>query len=574
MAHALSPHHVSQASCDSPYNSSEFTNPSPSSAFSGGLSDDAAMSPDTLQDLYGQTSFVPLHNHQTGGGGSGGNITATALLAHSPESIDGSASPVVHATGSAASVVSYHCLPPGEGLALSAAVLPSASAAGTKRSGGRGSEASSALYGLADLGGAVNGLALQQRVSVTTSGELADKMDVFTLLSSECIPGLISTSNNNNSSKILRAIKTEPESPPSPTPGPSSPESAMVGVPAPISPSITTPARSMNALSASLIGIKREQGALSPTQLGLKRQHDPLPSALDDIKREPTSPSRVGIKRERDVFEMDVKNNAQLMPSATVDTTSTATPYSDATQPKKQAKEGYVRRPMNAFMVWSQQQRRQITAERPDMHNADISKRLGAVWKQLPDSTKQKYVKEAQRLRELHRLEFPSYKYQPRKKPKQEPGEPVKTESGRISKPKNRDNEKKTTAKTPRGGGGGGAKNGSSRRGKNSGGKNAKSAAASVSQTQPVSAEVNNSLMSLLQTGPLSRGSGSRSAVVAQIVGGGSECVSESSNNSREKMYSRLVIDANFRRCVQNSQTVPSSLEVRCLPLVPLFCLL
>ena len=73
---------------------------------------------------------------------------------------------------------------------------------------------------------------------------------------------------------------------------------------------------------------------------------------------------------------------------------------------------------MNAFMVWSQLERRKIIEVTPDKHNAEISKELGRRWKLLPDTLRQPYIEEAERLRILHQKEFPDYKYKPRKKPK------------------------------------------------------------------------------------------------------------------------------------------------------------
>merc|ERR1711976_382718 len=97
--------------------------------------------------------------------------------------------------------------------------------------------------------------------------------------------------------------------------------------------------------------------------------------------------------------------------------TSSKTPYSDATQTKKH-KLNHIKRPMNAFMVWSQLERRKIIEVTPDKHNAEISKELGRRWKLLPEEARQPYIEEAERLRILHQKEYPDYKYKPRKKAK------------------------------------------------------------------------------------------------------------------------------------------------------------
>lgn len=89
------------------------------------------------------------------------------------------------------------------------------------------------------------------------------------------------------------------------------------------------------------------------------------------------------------------------------------TPYSDATHTKPADR---VKRPMNAFMVWSQIQRRRLTETDPKLHNAEISKRLGKVWKTLADVERQPFIEEAERLRVFHSKEYPDYKYRPRKK--------------------------------------------------------------------------------------------------------------------------------------------------------------
>ena len=50
------------------------------------------------------------------------------------------------------------------------------------------------------------------------------------------------------------------------------------------------------------------------------------------------------------------------------------------------------------------------------MHNAEISQRLGRRWRQLTDAEQQPFIDEAERLRRLHFLQYPDYKYRPRKR--------------------------------------------------------------------------------------------------------------------------------------------------------------
>uniref|UniRef100_A0A0K0EBD4 Sex-determining region Y protein n=1 Tax=Strongyloides stercoralis TaxID=6248 RepID=A0A0K0EBD4_STRER len=70
-----------------------------------------------------------------------------------------------------------------------------------------------------------------------------------------------------------------------------------------------------------------------------------------------------------------------------------------------------IRRPMNAFMLWSKKQRSTTAALNPGILNSDLSRILGVQWKELPEKEKQKYIIEAEQIREEHYRKYPDFKY-------------------------------------------------------------------------------------------------------------------------------------------------------------------
>ncbi|KAJ7392945.1 hypothetical protein OS493_008186 [Desmophyllum pertusum] len=80
----------------------------------------------------------------------------------------------------------------------------------------------------------------------------------------------------------------------------------------------------------------------------------------------------------------------------------------------------HIKRPLNSFMVWAKERRREMNRDNPKMRNAEISKILGEEWRQLSDEVKKPFVEEAIRLRRQHKIDHPNYRYRPRRKNRME----------------------------------------------------------------------------------------------------------------------------------------------------------
>uniref|UniRef100_A0A0N5AXX9 Sex-determining region Y protein n=1 Tax=Syphacia muris TaxID=451379 RepID=A0A0N5AXX9_9BILA len=107
--------------------------------------------------------------------------------------------------------------------------------------------------------------------------------------------------------------------------------------------------------------------------------------------------------------------------------------FSESSELERKKLDNRVKRPMNAFMVWSRDRRRKIAVENPKMHNSEISKLLGCEWKNLSAEERQVFVDEAKRLRDAHMKEHPGYKYHPRRRTKGSLGKPIQIPQNQLT---------------------------------------------------------------------------------------------------------------------------------------------
>ena len=82
----------------------------------------------------------------------------------------------------------------------------------------------------------------------------------------------------------------------------------------------------------------------------------------------------------------------------------------------KGGRKDHIKRPMNAFMVWSSIERKKLAEREPKLHNTELSKRLGQMWKNMTEEDKKPFRIEADRLKSKLMEEHPDYKYRPRRR--------------------------------------------------------------------------------------------------------------------------------------------------------------
>lgn len=68
----------------------------------------------------------------------------------------------------------------------------------------------------------------------------------------------------------------------------------------------------------------------------------------------------------------------------------------------KKINQGRMKRPLNAFMLWSKVERRRLLDQNPNLNYRDASKLLSTTWKQMNAEEKRPYMLEHKRLKVLY----------------------------------------------------------------------------------------------------------------------------------------------------------------------------
>lgn len=83
------------------------------------------------------------------------------------------------------------------------------------------------------------------------------------------------------------------------------------------------------------------------------------------------------------------------------------------------SKNKFIKRPLNAYMIWTRQERKRILADDPKMKMNEVSKAMGERWKKMSDKEKKPYFELAKKHSEEHKQvlqDHPELQYAPSKK--------------------------------------------------------------------------------------------------------------------------------------------------------------
>ncbi|OWF36187.1 protein capicua homolog isoform X3 [Mizuhopecten yessoensis] len=149
-----------------------------------------------------------------------------------------------------------------------------------------------------------------------------------------------------------------------------------------------------------------------------------LPAANSTPEGAHQSVSDAGEEEDNDDYDDDVFDEKEPAPVEVVPKKEPKSPTKRRTQslsaikddkepksPRKAKDKDHVRRPMNAFMIFSKRHRHMVHQRHPNQDNRTVSKILGEWWYALGPKEKQKYHDLAYQVKEAHFKAYPDWKW-------------------------------------------------------------------------------------------------------------------------------------------------------------------
>ncbi|OBT46559.1 hypothetical protein VE00_01805 [Pseudogymnoascus sp. WSF 3629] len=169
--------------------------------------------------------------------------------------------------------------------------------------------------------------------------------------------------------------------------------------------------------STSLSSTRMRDLPRSPTTISpSSSRKDSLRSSNNTEKESAPSPPLTRLMKKRAAsLDTDAANNPSIA-NLSLHSASLESPQTDSNnqvclcQPDPK-----IPRPRNAFILYRQHYQGQVIAQNPGLANPEISKIIGAQWREQSIETKNEWKRLAEEEKHRHQRQYPDYRYQPRR---------------------------------------------------------------------------------------------------------------------------------------------------------------